>query len=187
MPGAAASPAAAGARAWHGPPDDTIAATIPVPGGEPAQVAVNSYTNTVYVTSGATSGVLVISGKTNKIVKTVSLGSGASGGDQKGVAVNAQTNRIYVALGTQVKVLSGRTNKVVATITGKGLYAQLLAVNPVTNTVYATNNLGAAFDAVSVINGSTNKVVATVPEPLLPEGIAVNPRTNRIYVTCGSK
>ena len=37
-------------------------------------------------------------------------------------------------------------------------------------------------DTLSVVDGASNAVVATVPLGTWPVGVAVNPRTNRIYV-----
>jgi YVTN family beta-propeller protein len=53
-----------------------------------------------------------------------------------------------------------------------------VAVNPLADTIYVTNN----NSTVSVISGQTNTVVASVPVGLDPLGVAVNPATNTIYV-----
>src|SRR5205823_5275389 len=54
------------------------------------------------------------------------------------------------------------------------------AVNPKTNMVYVTNKKS---DTISVINGTTDKVVDTIQQVGGPKSIAVNPNTNRIYVS----
>lgn len=54
-----------------------------------------------------------------------------------------------------------------------------IAINPVTNKVYAASDIG---NNVTIING-TNSVDATVPAGTNPRAIAVNPVTNKIYVT----
>lgn len=48
------------------------------------------------------------------------------------------------------------------------------------NRIYVANKYS---NNVSVINGFTNNVIATVSVGVKPYGIAVNPNTNRIYVT----
>lgn len=53
-----------------------------------------------------------------------------------------------------------------------------IAVNPKTNTVYATNG----GHQVIVISGQTNKVVSTISVGRSAASIAVNPATNTIYV-----
>jgi YVTN family beta-propeller protein len=53
-----------------------------------------------------------------------------------------------------------------------------LAVDPATNTVYATIPDG---NSVSVINGATHTVTATIGVGSSPQGIAVDPATNTVY------
>ena len=54
-----------------------------------------------------------------------------------------------------------------------------VAVNPVTNTVYVTNE---GDGTVSVISGSTGTVTGTIPVGTGPRGVAVNTVTNTAYV-----
>ncbi len=67
---------------------------------------------------------------------------------------------------------------VIATI-GVGSNPLDVAVNPITNTIYVTNNIS---NNVSVINGATNTVTTTIPVGSNPYGVAVNASTNTIYV-----
>ncbi len=55
-----------------------------------------------------------------------------------------------------------------------------IAVNITTNKVYVDNVLD---NTVSVIDLNVNKVIATVPLASKPAGLAVNPSTNRFYVS----
>lgn len=111
-----------------------------------------------------------------------------------GVAVNPGANRIYVAVspannGTpEVNVIDGTSNTVVDTIsTPKG--AEQMAVNIATNRVYAagcvSNNC-----ALTVIDGSTDKILGSIPitstQGIGIQGLAVNPVTNRIYLSDAS-
>src|SRR6267378_308778 len=54
-----------------------------------------------------------------------------------------------------------------------------VAANPLTGSVYVTNQLD---NTVSVISGRTNTVTATIPVGN-PQGMAVNPLTGDVYVT----
>jgi YVTN family beta-propeller protein len=54
-----------------------------------------------------------------------------------------------------------------------------VAVNSATNTIYSSNS---SAGTVSVINGVTNKRTATIVVGGFPQGIAVNPTTNQVYV-----
>ena len=55
-----------------------------------------------------------------------------------------------------------------------------VAVNPVTNKIYVSNNLS---DNVTVIDGDTN-ATTSVPVGAEPAAIAINSVTNKIYVMC---
>lgn len=118
-----------------------------------------------------------------------------------GVGVNSNTNLIYVATnqGFTIQSIDGSTNTVTATIatvnnpiyTGGDCSTAYVAVNPITNMIYADNggclyNMGRSFvsDNISVINGTTNSIISTVDFgggaiPSLP--LAVNDMTDKIY------
>ena len=68
---------------------------------------------------------------------------------------------------------------VIATIPISNFDMQIpLAVNPVTNRVYALSDEA----NLDVIDGVTNTVISVVPVGGYPTGVAVNPQTNLIYV-----
>ena len=138
------------------------------------------------------------------VVATIPLGEPAGAGTFA-VATNPVTNTVYVTnpgfIGSSpgqpvvcnsydVSVINGSTNTVLSPIT-VGLNPFGLAVNPKTNMIYVANIGGAGVDpcgsepssTVSVIDGSTNNVVNTVTVGLGPAFVAVNPKTNKIYVT----
>ena len=136
------------------------------------------------------------------VVATIPLGE-PFGAGTFAVAVNARTNTIYAtnpgALSSpvgldceshDVSVIDGSTNTVLTPVT-VGLNPFGLAVNPTTNRIYVANAGGAGFDScsseasyiVSVIDGATNSVVNTITVGLGPGFVAVNPKTNKIYVT----
>ena len=112
-----------------------------------------------------------------------------------GVALNTATHAIYGlengptnALGSVAVFASSNLSSVVKTIQ-VGYNPFGIAVNARTNTVYVANYgpTAAASTTVTVISGATNSVTATITG--LPSGasaIAVNPTTNRIYVTGGA-
>ncbi len=73
---------------------------------------------------------------------------------------------------------------VTATITA-GSGAAWSAVNPLTGAVYVSNS---STNTVSVINGATNQVTGTITlaDGVKLFGVAVNPTTNKVYVSAGS-
>jgi DNA-binding beta-propeller fold protein YncE len=193
-------------------------------GVSPDGIAVDSQTHTVYVTNAgfsATGTVTVIddskcnakhsSGCSN--VKTLQV----PGGNPVGLAINQATDTLYVATLTSsgpdiVSVYNGATCNatqsngctqtpaviMVGTSGGAQFGSELsLAVNQLTNTLYATNLItlpGQPFvgDSVFVINGATcdatntsgcNQVPATITagNNLNPWGIDVDEATDTVY------
>lgn len=163
-------------------------ATVTI-GPNPRGIAVNPKTNLIYASflgnSTVKGGVDVINGATNRVVSRITVGNGP-----RGVAVNPVTKRVCVAnqADSTVSVIIG--DKVLDTIPlGSSLGPFDVAVNPKTNRVYVAN-IGIGSPAktdgglpMSVIDGRTDSVIASVPVGFFPSAVAVNPTTNRIYVT----
>lgn len=148
-------------------------------GGVPGAtaVAVDSATDTIYVTNRYNGTVTVIDGATNKVTGTIPVGSGPFA-----VAVDPVTDTVYVAndFYNTVSVIDGATNKVTATI-AVGANPTGVAVDPLTDTVYVVNT---ADGTMSVIDGATNSVTDTVNVGgayTLVEEVAVDPATDTIY------
>ena len=177
-----------------------VTATIRLKPGKsklaPYYAAVSAVSGDVYVTSfpaknSAKGLVTVISGRTNKVIATIPVGS------YPGQAViSPKTGEVYVtstgasATSTTMTVINGRTNKVITTIKvgGSSNALQETAISPKTGDIYV---VGPSNDSVSVINGKTNKVIASVSvayasepsgEPVDPYAIAVSPVTGVVYV-----
>lgn len=135
-------------------------------GQTPGGIAINSRTNTIYVTGESSNDVSVIDGKTCNATTTsgcrqkplqVLAGAGA-----RGIAVNEVTNTIYVAntAANSVSVINGATCNATAH-TGcnqrapeapVGISPRRVAVDELTNTIYITN---AGSDTVTMLNGHT--------------------------------
>jgi YVTN family beta-propeller protein len=154
-----------------------VTATIPV-GQAPDQAAVNPRTDTIYLTNFQDNTVSVISGRTDTVTATIPVGTSPIG-----VAADPRTSRIYVSNSADntISVISGQTNTVVAAIAmGPGVFALQDAVNPRTSKLYVINE----DSVMPVINVRTDAVITTVDlSGSEPGGIAVNPKTNTIYVT----
>ena len=189
-------------------------------GVSPSGIAVDSQTHTVYVAntgSGTTGTVSVIDATTCNAMQS----SGCSklktlqvpGGNPSGFAINQATDTIYVATLTRsgpdiVSVFNGATCNAsqsngctqtpavihVGNSGGSSGSVLSLAVNQVTNTIYATNLVGDPYvgNSVFVINGATcdakntsgcNQVPATITAGNNPWAIAVDEATDTIYTT----
>ncbi len=154
----------------------------------PFGIDVNHIANRIYVVNVKDSNVSVIDGNTNTVVSSIDVEN-----DTRNIAVNHVTNRIYVSGGEthKVTVINGETGKVAASIAG-GLFPRDIAINTQTNRIYVANG---GDNSVSVIDGSTNSVIALIEGLGLDNipganeqsfGLAVNPLTNRLYVSNGS-
>gem|GEM_PF-1823103 len=102
-----------------------------------------------------------------------------------GVDVNTTTHVIYATEATQNKlaVISPTTAHVTSTVT-VGTRPIGVAVDSATNTIYVLNQTS---NTVSVVNGVTNTVSATITGlPAYVSAIAVNPTTDRIFVSAGA-
>ena len=157
---------------------DSVLTTIKV-GGPSGGIAANPITNKIYV--GVNQTVVVIDGKTQQVTATIDTGGGVGF-----VGVNILTDRIYASScnpsACNVAVINGRTDTVIANIPifGENLIGvQGLAVNPVTNRIYAS---AADNQQLIAIDGKTDTVIAQVLVPSQPGGISVNPKTDRVYV-----
>ena len=142
----------------------------------PVGVAVNPVTKKIYATNELSNSLSVISGTSNNVEDTISLGN-----FPYGVAVNPFDSRVYVTNrgSDTVSVIDGSTNTKLHNITVQSSPVGI-AVNPSANWIYVTN---INSNTVSVIDGITNKVTANITVGKGPVGIAVNPITNTIYVT----
>ena len=162
-------------------------------GTDPIGIAVNGSTNTVYV-ANASGTVAVVNGAkcdaANMSGCHVQPATVRVGANPQFLAVDQRTNTIYVAnsAANTVSVIDGSTRRVRATIP-VGPLPFTLAVNEATGSVYVTD-LGSAsisvIDAKSCnatnISGCKHRPI-TVNVGQAPGGIAVNARTDTIYVT----
>jgi YVTN family beta-propeller protein len=162
-------------------------------GTDPIGIAVDQGTNTVYVANASGTVAVVNGGKCDAANTSgchVQPATVRVGANPQFLAVDQKTNTIYVANSSanSLSVINGSTHKVRATIP-VGPNPFTLAVNEATSSVYVTD-LGAS--KISIIDGKTcNGTVVrgcghkpiTVNVGQTPGGIAVNKRTNTIYVT----
>jgi YVTN family beta-propeller protein len=172
-----------------------VTATIALGKRLPYNIATDPVTHMVYVTEPG--GLIVINGRTNKIVTTIRVPARPSSGKPgpalapgiqismlPNVATDPQANRIYLtdSSADSVLVIDGRTNRVVATVNVRGR-AYWIAANAVTHRVYV-QVLNHSGNLMAVIDGQTDTVIARIPEPgVYSEGTVADPLTNMVYVT----
>jgi YVTN family beta-propeller protein len=160
---------------------DSVLTTIHAGGGLTG-IAVNPLTDKIYVADNNVGSLVVIDGKTQKVKTTIDIGVNTIA-----VAVNLRTNRIYASACNPVDlcniaVVDGKTDTLITKIpiaSGSSIGIQGLAVNAVTNRIYASDADNAQY---VVIDGKTNTVLAQVPVFNQPGGLAVDPKTNHLFV-----
>jgi DNA-binding beta-propeller fold protein YncE len=135
-------------------------------------IAVNSKTNTMYITYDFDS-LIVIDGSDNQVVKTVQVEGPVN------IAINEQTNTVYTSnfFSQSVSIIDGSNSMVIDTLK---LFSDLqqITVDEITNTIYvASYGVG-----VSVINGTSHKIEDRIPAEEFSEGIAFNPNNSLLYV-----
>lgn len=95
------------------------------------------------------------------------------------VAVNSETNMVYASdFDSNLYAVDGATDTIVADINVQGI--ENVAVNPVTNTIYAAVEFNPG--EVAVIDGKTNQIIAQPTAASgLTFGVAVDPFRNIFY------
>jgi YVTN family beta-propeller protein len=157
-------------------------------------IAVNEKTNKVYVLThnfypedrrADYASISVIDGVKNEIEQSFKVADLRFEydvtDDPRGIAINSKTNTIYVVLiFGDVYVIDGTTNTVTGKITiGYEKMPHQANVNEETNMVYVSNF---GNQSMSVVDGATNKIVKTISVGYDPQGIAIDPATNTIYL-----
>ena len=147
-------------------------------GAQPGVIGIEPQLAQAYVVDWRTNAVFVLSTKTQKVVKKITVGKAP-----EAMAVDAIHHRAYVANYTKtVSVIDTVKRKVIKTIT-VGKLPSAVAVDPDRNRAYTAN---ADSNTVSVINTANNKVVKTMKTSSWPSAVAVDPATGLVYVATES-
>jgi YVTN family beta-propeller protein len=145
-------------------------------------IAVNQFTDQVYVSDYDDNQEVVIDGATNQIAARIDL----LGRDPLGVAVDLLTNQIWVALDGpvgNVDILDGATNTILNTITVGNVFVNNVAINPATRRAYISSD--STPSNLYVLDSRTRQVVATVPAGQFANEVTLDPLSNLIFVTDG--
>jgi YVTN family beta-propeller protein len=167
----------------------------------PYHIAINPYTNTIYLSNADGNRLSIINGSTNKVERTIIVDTHPTKQltERSEFDINPFTKTIYITNSghNYVTAINESTNKVEKIIMVSGGPTGI-AVNPNTNMIYITNEKS---NAVSIIDGKTNNIMAgsnsngniLQQNPYSfttigfkggsgPTSIAVNSVTNKIYV-----
>ena len=138
------------------------------------------------------SAIIIFDGSTDSYAGRMCLGPYAYAGP---ITENPATNMIYVGdlQHNIVYVINGNVDLLtnVIPVFGSTGWAGSIAVNTNTNRIYDSNPTlgpcegscsGTGSGVVTVIDGVTNKAIDIIKVGNLPNGIGVNPVTNKVYV-----
>jgi YVTN family beta-propeller protein len=168
---------------------DTLSVRSRIPAGpRPAQVAVNSDTEKVYVANrgnvpAGPGSVTVIDAASETVIRTLDLSSVDAAAEPHSVAVNVVTNRVYVALPSgQLVIIDGTSDQVLLAVPSPDSTGfDAVAVNPVTNNVFVSSSTG---NSVFVYDADMSRWIRTLAVGAgWPRGIAVNPLTYQAVVS----
>lgn len=155
---------------------NSVIATINV-GINPNSIAIDPSTGKAFVTNGnyLSKSVSVINTNNNSVIATVPMPN-----EPRGVVISG--NRAYVA--NQVnwpngtaEVIDISTNNIVASIP---IGRDATDIAAISGYVFVANQ---SSKTVSIIDTNTNNVIKTLTVGNDPTGIAVDPNTNKVYVT----
>jgi YVTN family beta-propeller protein len=129
--------------------------TQALPGLAPTSIAIDPQTHTLYVPRQSDGTLLVIDGATTSLQATLPLGQHPQGG----------------TLDTTPQTLDS---------TAHNIYPQGVALDTTTHTIYVVDQKS---DVLSLIDEPTNRLIAAVGLAAASVGVAVDPTTDRVYVT----
>jgi YVTN family beta-propeller protein len=165
---------------------DTVITSIQIPTVAYA-VAVDPFRDIVYVggallqPDGSINGseVVVISGRTNRIIRVIPVTSTSTGNGIQGLAVNWATGTLYAANGSDDEVDVIRRYTVKSRIpVGDAPFG--VAVNQFTGSVFASLS---TMGGVAVIDPKTDTVTTTTPFGTSGAGIAVDIVSGNVFTT----
>jgi YVTN family beta-propeller protein len=119
----------------------------------------------------------------NQVVTTIPLS-----GSPSAIAYNPKNGNMYVAGGASnvVSVIDSKTNKVIKSIPGVGIFPDAIAYNPKNGNMYVA---GGASKSVFAIDSKYNNITKTIPlgggPNAIQNAIAYNPKNGNMYVTIG--
>ena len=159
-------------------PAIAVVQTLPV-GRQPQGVAVLQSLNRFFIANNGENTITSLDGFLNW--RRTDL---PAGGDRPtSVAVDPDQCRLYVVntASNSMSVFNSCSNRQVGSVPlPEGAAPGAVAVLTSTNTIYVANT---ALNSVTLINGETLATIKTLSVGPVPGQIAVNPRTNRVYLT----
>jgi len=134
----------------------------------------------VYVNIENLSLIKIINSATLKVEKTWSVSPGE---EPSGLAFDIVNNRLFSVCGNKLLVVSDAVNGKVITTLPIGDGSDGVAFDPVLKRVYSSNGEG-TMTVIQQNNADSYNVIETVMTQKSARTIAVNSKTNRLYLPC---
>lgn len=160
---------------------NTIGRMEAVPlGSKPVDVVLSRNGKKLYVANSSADVVSVVDAATNKLIRNVGVGV-----QPTRLAIDQDANEVYVVTRTGLYVIDGTSDSVVAVVELGG-NPHNIALDPKADRVYVTE-LKPGDGGIRVIDTRTRTLVQRLADPFAPfalfcDGIAANPRTDKLYV-----
>lgn len=141
--------------------------------GTPRYAAINPNTNLIYISYPTSNFILIVNLSNGSIEDKIPVNSPGN------IVINNVTNKVYVSSTYGICEIDGINNQHVMINIGLPHSYGCVDVNPSTNLLYTTCF---GHDILTVIDPATQAVADKVPVGKNAKGVAVDTRTNKIYV-----
>jgi len=151
--------------------------TIPSASG-PTGVAYDAARDRLFVANRNSGSLAILNAHSGQIIRTITGLPSA-----QGMAFDSGRNRIYVAGGSALYIVDGGSYAVLKIIVwNTDMGAHAVAYNPTADKIYVAGYLD---DSIRIVNAADWSVVPKLIGPQIsePSFIAVNPATNKVYVS----
>ncbi|ARN82660.1 hypothetical protein B1812_17910 [Methylocystis bryophila] len=164
------------------PPRAALAGTATLAAGAGAiDAAFDARANKLYIANSGANSVSALDPLTGAVTATIPVGA-----SPRAIAINESANTLYTYNGDgSVSVLDGAHGSRLANFTADAVATGVLGLNPQglvhsrrTGKLYAVNG----FSQIDVIDPVSQRVLKSIPDPDAG-GVAINQRTNMIYVS----
>ena len=162
----------------------SIVGAIPISGGNPRGLAVDSDRSLVYAAVRGADQIAVIDGASNTIVRTIDVGD-----DVEGIALDPAANRLYAGYSRPIHVIDAASGNEIGQIKESIYGENEIAINPTNHKLYLADwtVFVGWHDKVLIYDGSSLAKIGQVDLGLSDKieriGVAVNPVTGMAYAT----
>ena len=161
--------------------NDAVTTEISV-GIKPQGIGINTKTNKIYIANTESNNISIIDGSSNTVIKTIENIIT----NPTGIAIDESKNTIYVfstsgesLLGRGILYIINGSSDTVARSIIIGSFGSEIAFHKASDKVYITHTFNSTIDGY---NTKQDELLCTITEIFDPVGIAIDPKSNLIYI-----